>query len=79
MISECNLLPQLMLEEKIRERKREQLWSEDENTGQKICGQMKGGHLFANKLLDQASCASGQLLVLWAHSELRVLTGVGDS
>lgn len=68
-----------MLEEKIRERKREQLWSEDENTGQKICGWMKESHLFANKLLDQVSCASGQLLILWAYSELRVLTRPGDS
>jgi len=38
-----------MLEEKIRERKREQRWSEDENTGQKICGGMKGSHLFICK------------------------------
>lgn len=59
--------------------KKEQLCSEDENTGQKICGWMKGSHLFANNLLDQASCASGQLLIVWAYSELRVLTGVGDS
>lgn len=44
-----------MQEEKIRERKREQLWSEDESTGQKICRGIKGSHLFAHKLLDYAS------------------------
>lgn len=55
LIREHNLLSQADAGGKDKREEKRTAMEQDENAGQKICGGMKGSHLFANKVLDLAS------------------------